>query len=337
MRHRRSEAIVTTERFELDFSFPSSDWIGAFDRLEIFRSRATQDGPYDALHGPTYAPATLPVGFSGAPSGAGPSVAIVGLALELLVNETIPISVTFTGVNPITYAAAAAQVVAAAAGLLFSFASGSDFVVQTTGVGEAMILRCTGGDAAPLLGLATTEPDNLAFGQDARIVLTLNQEQYGFADAHGSPLFWYRSRFYSSTTQLTSDYSLPFRGPQAPGLPQSDMVRCYVDLVDLSGVPFANQEVLIYNRFSGTQIDGKTVTGGSARLLTDVSGHAELLLPRGLDAVVSIPGTSLARDFTVPTDPTIQSISMLDPSVSVDDVFTVQQSNLPAAARTSLG
>jgi hypothetical protein len=261
----------------------------------------------------------------------------VGLALELLVNETTPISVTFTGVNPITFAAAATQITAAGNNLISSLVSAGVLAIQTAGVGEAMILRCTGGDAAPLLGLATTEPDNLAFGQDARIVLVATNQDYGFRDANGSPLFFYKSRFFNSQTQLTSDYSLPFRGPQAPGLPQSDMVRCYVDLVDLSGVPFANQEVLIYNRFSGTQIDGKTVTGGSARLLTDVSGHAELLLPRGLDAVVSIPGTSLARDFTVPTDPTIQSISMLDPSVSVDDVFTVQQSNLPAAARTSLG
>jgi hypothetical protein len=264
-------------------------------------------------------------------------VAIVGLALELLVNETTPISVTFTGVNPITYAAAAAQVVAAASNLLNSFVSVGVLTVQTTGVGEAMILRCTGGDAAPLLGLSTAEPDNLAFGLDARVVLTLGQEDYTIVDAHGSPTYWYRSQFVASVSQLTSDYSLPFRGPQAPGLPQSDMVRCYVDLVDLSGSPFANQEVLVYNQFNGTQVGFQSVTGGSVKLLTDVSGHAELLLPRGLSVVVSIPGTSLARDFTVPTDATIQSISMLDPSVSVDDVFTVQDPQLPAAARTSLG
>jgi hypothetical protein len=115
------------------------------------------------------------------------------------------------------------------------------------------------------------------------------------------------------------------------------MVRCYVDLVTLTGAPNSNQEVLVYNQFNGTQVGFQSVTGGSVRMLTDASGHAELLLPRGLSVTVSIPGTALARDFVVPTDMAVQSVSMLDPSVSTDDLFTVQRPNLPAASRRSLG
>lgn len=330
------DIILTHTRFELDFNIAGSQWEGAFDRLEVFRSRSTQYGPYEALHGNNWAPAALPKGFTGAASGTGPSVSISGLGLELLVNEETTVNITFTGGNPRTFAQAATQIQAGSLGLLLAYASGNTLVIKTVGVGEAVTLRVVGGDAAPLLGLATTEPDSLSFGHDARIVLTHGQEAYGFVDAEGSATYWYKTRFYNSVNQLTSDYSLPFQGPQAPGLPPSSLVRCYVDLVDLKGNPYAAQEVLVFNQFNGTQVGGRTVAGGSAGLLTDVSGHAELMLPRGLVVTVSIPGTSLARDFTVPTDPTVQSISMLDPTVSSDDVFTVQDPHIPYAVKRTL-
>jgi hypothetical protein len=333
------EIILTGQRFELDFTILPTQWQGAFDRLEVWRSMSTKYGPYTALHGPSWAPATLPNGFTGTPAGTGPSVFIVGLNLELMVggpNGTATINIVFTGTNPLTYAQAATQIAAGANGLLTSFASNATLVVQTVSVGEGIFLQVLGGDAAPLLGLATQEPDSLAFGQDARIVLTNTQEQYTFIDANGSPTYWYKTRFYNSFNQLTSDYSLPFQGPQAPGLGPSHLVLCYVDLVDLNGNPYANQEVLVYSRFEGVQVGTQTVTGGSQKLLTDVTGHA-LLLPRGLAVTVSIPGTSLARDFVVPTDPTVQSISMFDPTVSHDDLFTVQHPVIPYAVRRTLG
>lgn len=333
-------AILTGQRFELDFTILPSQWQGAFDRLEVWRSMSTKYGPYVALHGSAWAPATIPNGFSQPPSGTGPSVFISGDALTLNVggpNGITSISVTFTGSNPLTYAQAAIQIAAGANGLLTSYVSGDTLVIQTVSVGEGVFLQITGGDAAPLLGLPTQEPDSLAFGQDARIVLTNTQEQYEFVDANGSSNYWYKTRFYNSFNQLTSDYSLPFQGPQAPGLPQSSLVLCYVNLVDLNGNPFANQEVLLYSRFSGVQVGTQTVTGGSQKLLTDVTGYAQAMLPRGLAVTVSIPGTSLARDFVVPTDPTVQSISMFDPTVSHDDLFTVQHPVIPYAVRRTLG
>jgi hypothetical protein len=331
--------IPTGIRYEIDFSVLPDQWQGAFDRLEVWRSSSTEFGPYVALHGNTWAHATLPNGFTGAASGTGPSVTISGLNLELLVggpNGSTPISVTFTGSNPLTFAQAATQIVAAGGNLLNSFVSVDTLVIQTVSVGEAVFLQVTGGQAAPLIGLPTAEPDSLAFGQDARIVLTNAKELYSFVDANGSPLYWYKSRFYNSANQLTSDYSLPFRGPQAQGLPQSSLVLCYVDLVDLQGNPFSGQEVLVFSQFNGTQVGTQTVAGGSQKLLTDITGHAQLLLPRGLSVTVSIPGTLLARDFVVPTDPTVQSVSMFDPTVSKADLFTVQHPQIDFAVKRTL-
>jgi hypothetical protein len=333
------ESALTGVRFEIDFTILPTQWQGAFDRLEIWRSMCGRYGPYTALHGSTWAPAVLPLGFTGTPSGTGPYASVVGLAITFNVggpNGITPISVTFTGTNPLTYAQAATQIASGSSGLLSSYVSGDTLVVQTVSVGEAVFLQCTGGDAAPLLGLDTQEPSNLAFGQDARIVLTNTQEAYSFVDANGSSSYWYRTRFFNSSNQLTSDYSLPFQGPQAPGLPQSSLVLCYVDLVDLNGNPYANQEVLLYSRFEGVQVGTQTVTGGSQKLLTDVTGHAQALLPRGLSVTCSIPGTSLARDFVVPTDTSIQSISMFDPTVSYDDLFTVQHPVIPYAVKRTL-
>jgi hypothetical protein len=337
---RTPQPIVLNQRFELDFNIESSAWQGAFDRLEVWRSMVDKYGPYAPLHGNVWAPATLPIGFTEPPSGSGPSVFISGLSIDLTVSTpsgSTPLSIAFTGSNPLTYAQAATQIAAGSQGLLTSYASGSTLVIQTVAVGEAVYLLCTGGDAAPLLGIPTAEPDSLAFGQDARIVLTLGQTQYSFVDGNGSSLYWYKTRFYNSQTLLTSDFSLPFQGPQAPGLPQSSLVLCYVDLVDLNGNAYANQEVLVYSRFNGTQVGSQTVTGGSQKLLTDVTGHAQLLLPRGLAVTVSIPGTTLARDFCVPTDPTVTTLSMLSPGVGKDDLFTVQVPNIPYAVRRTLG
>jgi hypothetical protein len=336
----QSSFAPTYLRFELDFSILPAQWQGAFDRLEVWRSIGGKYGPYTALHGDTWAPAVLPLGAGGTPSGTGPSVTISGLDLELLVggpNGATPISITFTGSNPLTYSQAATQIAAGSNGLLLSYVVGDVLVVQTVSVGEAISLQCTGGQAAPILGLATQGLDSVAYGQDARIVLTNTQEQYQFIDANGSPEFYYKTRFENSANQLTSDYSLPFQGPQAPGLPQSSLVLCYVDLVDLQGNPFANQEVLLYSRFEGVQVGTQTVAGGSQRLITDVTGHAQLMLPRGLSVTVSIPGTSLARDFVVPTDASVQSISMFDPTVSHDDLFTVQHPVIPYAVKRTLG
>ena len=329
----------TSTRYELDFAILPDAWLGAFDRLEMWRSVETAYGPYIALHGSTWAPAVLPLGAGGTPSGTGPSVFISGLNLTFVVGGptgSVPINVVFTGSNPLTFAQAATQITAAAGNLLLSFVYGDTLVVQTVSVGEAVSLQCTGGEAAPLLGLPTAAPDNLAFGQDARIVLTNTQESYAFVDANGSPAFWYKTRFFSSSSQLTSAFSLPFRGPLSPGLPQSSLVLCYIDLVDLSGNPFSGQEVLVYSQFNGTQVGTQTVTGGSQKLLTDVTGHAQLLLPRGLTVTVSIPGTLLARDFTVPTDPAVQSVSMFGPTVSKADLFTVQIPSIPFAVKRTL-
>lgn len=332
---RTAPTAQTRERFQLDFFVAQRSWERLFDRLEVWRSRGTAEGPYEPLHGASWTPARLPADVAGPPPSppvTGPPVALAGTTLSFLVGpDGVPITITFAGSNPFTLGEAASQIQAQSNGLLTSFVIGNQLVVQTVQAGAAAVLRCTGGDAAPLLGLATREPLSLAFGLDARIVLVLGQEQYGFVDANGSPHFFYKARFYNDFTNTVSQYSAPFQGTTVSGLSAASLCRGYVRLVDLTGAPAEGQELLVYNEFNGTQVEGAGVTGGSIKLLTDEHGRAEVMLVRGTLVTIAIGGTPLVRDVPVPTDTTIESINLLSAAIGSNDVFTVQVPNVPFA------
>jgi hypothetical protein len=333
----RIPTVATAERFQLDLFVPGTSWEGLFDRLEVWRSRGTALGPYEPLHDIGAMPARLPLSAEDPPIvvADGPSIPLNGKLLQLLVNERVPINVTFSGTDPMTYAQAAVQIIVQSQNYLTAYVVGAVLVVQTVGVGLKTSLRVSGGDAAPLLGLPTSELGGLAFGRDARFVLTHGVEDYSLLDPHGSSEFFYKARFFHSVAYVASQFSSPFQGRPLVGLPTSALCRCYVDLVDLAGEPATNQEMLVFGRFEGLMVGGKTVVGGSVRLLTDEAGHAEALLPRGLNISVAIGGTTLVRDLVVPTDPAAESINMLGPS-GTNDVFTVQVPNIPYAVRRSL-
>jgi len=330
----------TRERFQLDFFIPGKAWEGLFDSLEVWRSRSSDLGPYEPLHDDTWLPATLPFGqeHTQAPlePDTGKSVPIVGLTSEFLLGEHQRVTVTFAGSGEyLTFAQAATQIVAQGAGLLVSFVADGILIVRTVEAGIKATLRCSGGDASPLLGLPTSF-GAVAFGRDARIVLVHGQQDYGFVDPHGSPDYFYKTRFFNSDARTVSQFSQPFQGEAVAGLDTSELCRGYVDLVDLQGNPYENQEVLIYNAFSAMKRERFTVAGGALKLLTDRRGHAEALLVRGSKVVVGIGGAPVARDVHIPEDRKIESINLLSSLFGTNDVFNVSIPNIPCYARRSL-
>ena len=337
---RVTPTIVTRQRFQLDFFVDGSSWEGFFDRIEVWRSRGTDQGPYECLHDDAWYPARLPdntyIGLPPSPPESGPQVPVVGQTLSFLINETTPVTITFTGSNPLSFNDAATQIQTQAVGLLTAFVAGNILYVQTVEPGAKAILRCVGGNAAPLLGLPTSEPGSLAFGRDARIVLRHGVESYSFVDPSGSMTYFYKARFFNTFTRTVSAFSLPFQGTPMTGLALANLCRAYVDLVDMAGEPAEGWEVLVANRFNGTQVAGRTVIGGNQRLLTDCKGHAEILLARGTNIVVGIGGTDIARDVTIPTDPTVVSLNLLADASGQNDVFTVQVPHIPYAVKRTL-
>jgi hypothetical protein len=255
----------------------------------------------------------------------------------VLVGEQTTINIIFTGVDPQTYADVAAFINLEGLQLISAYVTATGkLAIRTVQVGTIASVRITGNDAAAILGFSTEEPDNIAFGIDARIPLRSGVTNYAFTDHNGDESYFYKTRFYNQVTRTTSAFSNPFSGVSAGMLDQSSLVRATVDLVDSSGVSTKNRAVLLQPKFTGVRVNGKTLVDNEVSVLTDLNGHAEFQLVRGQPFTVAIAGTDIVRDFTTPTDPTVMTFDMLDPAISSNDVFSVQQPNLDYATRRSL-
>jgi hypothetical protein len=329
--------MTTGQALQLDIFVDAAGWEGKFDSLEVWRSRSTLMGPYEPLTSDTWAPASIPEpGFAPVPSQTGPLVPISGKLLSLLINEKTPIQVTFSGSDPISFEAAASQLQSASSGLLTAFALAGDFYIQTTQAGAIASLRVVGGDAASILGLPLKEPESFVFGTDARVPLVHGTVNYQFTDPNGDREFFYKTRFFNTRTRTSSEFSLAFQGASVAGVDLTHLVRATIDVVDVQGNSVAGQSILIYNRFKGDQVAGTVIAGSPVHLLTDDNGHAETMLVRGVKISMALAGTTLVRDIDVPTDPSIQSFDMLDPSYGTDDLFKAKVPNLDYAVRRTL-
>ncbi len=326
----------------LDIRVDPASWQNTFDVLEVWRSRMTEDGPFDELTAADYAPARVPASGGDRPVffESGPLVNLVGLSLDLLVDEVKPLSFVFTGVNPLTFSNAAAQIAFGGQNLLQSWVVNGRLVLETVRTGVGASLRVVGGDAAPLLRLATEEPLCLATGCAARIPLVPGVERYSFDDPNGREHYTYTTRFRNRGTGVVSALSRPVT--HAAGVDPANVVRGWLRLADTSGRPLGSTRVLVDNAFKGTMAMGQfgepfLVAGGAQAALTNDRGYVEFLLVRGLQLTVSIGGTSLFRDVVVPTDPAVTSFNLMDPTLSTDDLFSVQVPALDYMARRSLG
>ena len=112
------EVDAEIELVQLSILTRSEDWSGVFNQIELWRSKTTPSGPYEELTGDTWRPARVPRTAEEPASVAptGPSVYIEGLGLNVRVDDEEDFVITFAGPDPVTYADAAAQVIAQGAG-----------------------------------------------------------------------------------------------------------------------------------------------------------------------------------------------------------------------------
>lgn len=315
------------------------DWSGVFDQIEVWRSKSNPSGPYEELTGPGWVQARIPRGSDGPAVlsvPVGPSVYLEGLGLNVRVDDEEDFVVTFVGPNPVTYANAAAQVTAQGAGRFTAYLTEeADFVLQSTRPGNGAQLQVTGGDAAPLLSLAIDLPENYGRGRDARLTLVKDKEQYDFTDLLGSREYYYKTRFRNSTTNSVSEFSVAFAVGQALGVTPANVVCAYLDLVRSDGRPLANQLVQVYAPVQTALVEEKLVTGARQAKVTDINGHIEFTLVRGVSYTVSITGTDIVREIRAPTDPNVKLFNLLKDGLE-DDAFTVQIPDIVYAERRTL-
>lgn len=331
----------TGEVINLEVFVRDEDFVGTYDRLEVHRSVSGKSGPYVELTSDVWERAIVPDTAGGPPSipVSGASVSLVGLDLELLVNETIEVVILFTGSNPLTYASAAGQVGLQGLNLIDAYVDALGvFVVRTTGVGVVNSLRVVGGTAASLLRLSVEKPGNFGMGRNVRFALLEGVSRYTFNDPFSAEDYHYRTRFRNSSSNAVSEFSQSFTVGARVGVLPSELAIGDIDLVSLDGTPVINQQVNVHTKYTGTvTAGGKMVAGGDVGRSTDENGHVEFALVRGQKVTVSIPGTSLFRAITVPVDPDVVRFALWDPSVGDDaDLFKVVVPKIIVAERRSL-
>lgn len=332
------EEEVDVELVQLRILTQLDDWDGVFDQVEIWRSKELPQGPYEELTGSQWAPARVPANAKdvAVTPPTGPSVYIVGSSLLLRVDDEQDFQVTFSGTDPITFADAAAQVSSIGGSRFRAYLTeDADFVVEGVRPGTGAQLEVTGGDAAPLLELAIDRPESYGRGHDARLTLVAGKEQYDFTDPLGSKSYYYKTRFRNSRTNAVSEFSTPFAVGQALGITPANIVVGYLDLVRSDGRPLANQMVQVYAPVQTKLVEDKLVTGARQAKNTDVNGHVEFTLVRGISYTISITGTDIVREIVAPTDLDKKLFNLLEDGLS-DDAFTVQVPDIVFAERRTL-
>ncbi len=323
------------ESIQLNITVDAGTWENQFDFLELWRSELGEGGPYHALMGNTWAPAKMPfdAGDPPYPPEAGPSVALVDRELEVVVNDEHTFIITFTGTNPLTYNQAAVQITAGSLSKVVAYVLGGKLILQSTEAGASTFFR-VGGDAAPLLGLPAQAPLNTATGIDARLALNYGVTSYAYTDKRSDKSYFYKARFYNSSDHSVSEFGAPFNNEAIAGISGANLVRGFVDFVDMGGVARANQEVLVYTKTDGRVIEGAVlVPSAPTRLLSDKNGHVELMLVRGSKVTIALAGTDVVRDIDVPTDVNVTAFNLLDPTRGRNDLFKVQVKEMDFAAR----
>jgi hypothetical protein len=326
-------SVATKLSVQLTLRFVETDWLGLYDRVEVYRSRLTDKGPFEELTGTYWMGAELQ---SDAEASAPQFAPLVGKTLNLLVQERHEVAVTFTGVDPLGASAIAMKLETAGNGLYTATEDDGVFSLLTAQPGAEASIRVVGGDAAPILGFSTLEPGAIAFGKNPRIPLVEGTTAYSFLDPHGDRSYFYRTRFRNSQTDAVSEYSDTFSGKSTTGVDPSQLVLAFLDLVDGAGRPLANRNVLIHYVTQYLEVSGKNVIGSDEKKTTDENGRVEFYAVRGVKLRVAIAGTNIVREVTAPTDAAVETFSLFDGTYGTDDVFVVQRPNVDYAVRRSL-
>ena len=318
----------------LSISLGEADVVG-FDALEVWKATSVS-GPYLEMTGANWRGARLPSYGGDLPDTVvdGARVVVEDLTVELLVKEE-ELTVTFVSTEAVTLAAVAEAITAQGAGLVTAYVdSRGQLTLETALGGPSATLSAVGGTATSTLGIPL---DSISYGVAAWLSVPVGDSVQTFVDPYSSTGTYYRTRLRNRATGAVGAFSDAVPANNPSGLPANSLVLGTIDVVSLDGKPIRNIEVTVYNKYSTLPVDGRLVVEGTVRMVTDSEGHAEVYLLRGAKVTVSISGTAITRDVTVPSDPTTSTFSLLGSEVGAqDDAFRVQVPVLNYAARRSL-
>lgn len=297
--------------------------LALYDRIQVWRSPDKTGAPTAYTEVTTSSSEDTPAILDG--SVAGPWN-LNGMVLSIAANGADPVSVTFSGTNPFNLE----TVLEALESLVYVIAEETPtdtnkIRLRTRVAGTASSLLIS-GTAAAVLGLSTTKVN----GKASRIVLTSPTEVYEFSDFDGNVDHWYKTRFSSSVSGATSEFSSPHQGAPDTVLSAGFLTKAIVDLIDGSGRPVVGRRI-IFVPVSQSVIEDDTVNfgilAGVERLeaVTDNRGHAEINLVKGHTFRVFFEGTTYQREFVVPDPSPATFFDLLTVLSTAADPFSIVQ------------
>lgn len=291
--------------------------LALFDKVQVWRSD-TELGTYSEITAVNSEPAVLDGTISG-------PWAVSAQTLSIILNSADPINIIFGGTNPLNIAAVIQAINTVIPGLASEKPTDTNKIRLTSPVIGTASAIVVSGAAATTLGLATTKVN----GKQARIPLVNPTTEYIFKDFDGSDLFWYKTRYFSTTTGSVSAFSDPRQGNPQTVLPGASLVKGVVNLADVSGRPIVGRRLIIVPLISAA-VDATDyhILPGFDRIIavTDEKGNAEINLVIGTRLRVFFEGSSFNREFTVPDgDFNILEIA----SASPDSLNIIQAPVLP--------
>lgn len=296
-----------------------------YNRLRWYRS-TSETGTYEAIT------AALPEAAS-IDSTRTQVYDVVGKTLDLRVNGTTAVAVTFTGVGALTAAQVVAQIAAASVLLAAAVTTSNGVRVSTAQTGGDAGLEIVGGDAAAFLGfLVGTQ----ATGKDQDTVLVAGTHEYFFTDQQSATTYWYRVEFRNSATSDVSGLGIAFPANKPQRVPASQTIVCYLRLCDMEGGPIPCRKVTFVNVFAPNRAGSNLEWGvfrHYAEKETDRNGYMEIRLLRGMVVDINIDGTGFTRRLQIPT--TGDAVDLLDPGLVTQDEFGIQEPNIDFAIRLS--
>ncbi len=267
--------------------------LALFNKIQVWRS-ATELGTYSEITSLLDEAAFIDGTVDGTWN-------LSGKTLTLVLNSADPINILFTGSDPFNLAAVLNIINALVPGLASEVPTDTNRIRLTSpviGTGSAITAS---GSAATALGLPTAK----ANGKQARISLTTPTTEYVFKDFDGDETFWYKTRYFSTSTASVSAFSDPRQGNPQVVLPSNTLVKGTANLVDASGRPVVGRR-LIFVPLTPMIVPTTSfaVLPGFDRLIavTDESGNAEINLVIGARVRVFFEGSNFNREFVVPAE-----------------------------------
>lgn len=290
--------------------------LALFDRIQVWRAPVELSEDYSEIT----AAADLPASMDGSLPA---PFALGGKTLNITLNSADPVPVSFTG-GPFTLQEVTQRINSLIPALASEAGTSTGklrLTSPTTGTGSSLLVT---GDAVAILGLPTSKTN----GKAARIVVVSPTVDYLFRDYDGLSTDWYKTRYYSSSTQSVSSFSEPRQGSPQVVLPDASLSLAKISLADGAGRPLVNRRIIfVPMSLRQVAVDDKNygIINGPDRIVicTDCIGYAEIKLVRGQKFRVFFEGLAHEREFTVP-DTT--EFDVLQAISDMPDPFTIVQS-----------